>query len=53
MSMWQVVAVAIVTLISFIILGRWWWIVPAAFILIVLLRIGADIFWNGRDKDWW
>lgn len=36
-----------------IVMGKWIWIPIAIIILIILIRFIADIFWAGKDRDWW
>ena len=49
----KLLAVAIIFALLTVLLGKW--IVVPILILIILwiIRIIADLFWMGKDKEWW
>lgn len=39
--------------LSIVFFGDYIWIPITVVILLVVIRLCADLFWKGKDKDWW
>jgi len=46
-------AVVIIIGVIFTFLGRFFWIVLAIIVVIILIRLLADLFWWGKDNKKW
>jgi len=49
----QIIAIIIIIGVVFTILGKWVLIPIGIIVLLFIIRLLADIFWWGRDKEYW
>jgi hypothetical protein len=49
----KAVAITIVILLSILAFGNWIFIPIAIILLIIVVRLLADLFWFGRDRGHW
>lgn len=52
-SFLKIVGVLIIFALLIYWLGNYVWIIFAVVGVIILIRLIADIFWKGKDKNWW
>jgi hypothetical protein len=50
---YRILAIILVVSLLSVFLGKWVFLVLLILILIVIIRFFADLFWLGKDKEWW
>lgn len=53
MDILRIAAAVILTIVAIIVLGNWAFLIIGIIVLLWLIRILADWYWKGKDKDWW
>ena len=53
MSLNKIIAVVLGFGVLTVVLGKWVLLPLGIAIIILIIRLAADLFWHGKDKEWW